>query len=81
MFLNENYPLDGTLYAKMNIDERLYLMRVGKLDTRFTMILSGKFLDNYTAGLQRYVGANENELYSIPLSYTDGQGNLIKRLR
>src|SRR5690554_3640253 len=57
-------------------------MRVGKLDTRFTMILSGKFLDNYTAGLQRYVGANENELYSIPLSYTDGQGkfNLLKDL-
>src|SRR5690554_1252429 len=82
VFLNENYPLDGTLYAKMNIDERLYLMRVGKLDTRFTMILSGKFLDNYTAGLQRYVGANENELYSIPLSYTDGQGkfNLLKDL-
>ena len=82
VFLNENYPLDGTLYAKMNIDDRLYLMRVGKLDTRFTMILSGKFLDNYTAGLQRYVGANENELYSIPLSYTDGQGkfNLLKDL-
>src|SRR5690554_5378773 len=57
-------------------------MRIGKLDTRFTMILSGKFLDNYTAGLQRYVGANENELYSIPLSYTDGQGkfNLLKDL-
>ena len=57
-------------------------MRVSKLETRFTMILAGKFLDNYVAGIQRYSNEEEQRIYTIPLSYTDGNGkfNVLKNL-
>lgn len=74
--LDKNNELNGTLYAKLDIDSRKYLMRVAKLDTRFTMVLKGDFLDNYTAGIQRYLvdDSGNDRLYTIPLSYTDGNG-------
>ena len=45
--------INGTLYAKLGIDGNVYLMRLAKLETRFTMMISGKFLDNYTAGITK----------------------------
>ena len=66
--------LDGTLYARLGIDNSSYLMRLAKLETKFTMMISGKFLDNYTAGVQRYEGDSPERMYTIPFSYTDSAG-------
>lgn len=72
----EDEDLDGTIYAKVEIDGNLYLMRVARIDTKFTMIFKGDFLDNYTAGVQRYETDVDNVLrfYTMPLRYADGNG-------
>ena len=71
---NEAEGIEGTLYANMTIDSKDYLMRFAKLETRFTMILSGRFLDNYSAGIQRYKGSLPQEFYTIPYRYSNGNG-------
>ena len=75
VFLTPTDELEGTLYAKVNIDGNKFLMRTAKIDSRFTMIFKCSFLDNYTAGIQRYLsGINRERFYTIPLRYTDGNG-------
>lgn len=67
--------IEGPIYGKVNIDGRDILLRFSKLETRFTMLFSGGFLDNYTAGVQRYEGAEGSAIfYSTPYRYTDGNG-------
>ena len=51
-------------------DPKKYLLRIGKIETDFTLMLTGRFMDNYTAGVQRYAGEGEY-VYSQPLRYTD----------
>ena len=72
--IREIDKIDGALYSKQFIDSNPYLMRVAKLESKFTMMLNGKFTDNYSAGSQRYEGANPNLLYNEPLRYTNGNG-------
>lgn len=75
VFLTPTDELEGALYAKVNIDDNKFLMRTAKIDSRFTMIFKCSFLDNYTAGIQRYLsGINRERFYTIPLRYTDGNG-------
>ena len=69
--------INGTLYAKMNIDDNLYMMRLAKLESRFTMILSGMFVDNYNAGYQKYSGINDL-VYTTPYRYTNENGKFTK---
>ena len=71
--------IEGPIYGKVNIDygdiDRDILLRFSKLETRFTMLFSGGFLDNYTAGVQRYEGGEGSAIfYSTPYRYTDGNG-------
>lgn len=75
VFLTPTDELEGTLYAKVDIDGNKFLMRTAKIDSRFTMIFKCSFLDNYTAGIQRYLsGIHRERFYTIPLRYTDGNG-------
>lgn len=80
--------IEGMIYGKIkttfvgddgNYDSEL-LMRMTKLENSFNMILAGKFLDNYTAGTQRYSVVESDEFYSQPLSYVkwNGQVDIIK---
>ena len=74
------------LYSQMkfdydNEDSRKILMRLAKLESKFTMILTGKFPDNYSAGTQRFGGyiGNDPELageFSQPYRYTDYRGRV-----
>ncbi len=72
--------LEGLLYSKLrvNYDDRTQnlLMRMTKLEDRFSLVLTGKFLDNYTAGVQRYKEEDDgsNIYYSQPLSYVKWNG-------
>ena len=66
--------IEGALYNKLQIDDGSYLQRVAKLESRFTMLLNGKFVDNYTAGLQRYDNGVSEMFYTEPLRYTNGNG-------
>ena len=73
--------IEGSLYAKLhlkyaNSGSRDVLMRIAKLDARFTMILTGKFLDNYGAGYQRYGGIEQGVVFSQPYRYVDYQGKV-----
>ena len=74
--------VNGTLYSLSQLDERLFIMRMAKLETRFTMVLSGMFSDNYNAGNQRYANYDENKYYTTPYRYTDGHGrvNVLNKL-
>ena len=80
--------LDGMLYANNNLHReetqfRKTLMRILKLESRFTMILGGKFLDNYSAGNYRnnssyFNGTDISQAqFSQPFRYTDSKGKLI----
>ena len=54
------------------------LMRVAKLESKFSMVLTGKFLDNYSAGNQRYYGTKNNSQFEFtqPYKYTDYSGKV-----
>lgn len=70
---------DKVIYANLELDfEKKYLMRLGKLTSGFSMILTGKFLDNYSAGTQRWFGSDGvgDYFYSQPLRYTDSYGRV-----
>lgn len=78
--LYETGNIEGSLYAKLNLKyrnsvEREVLMRIAKLEARFTMILSGKFIDNYGAGYQRFGGIG-GTVFSQPYRYVDYQGKV-----
>lgn len=79
--------LEGLTYGKLRVDydEKVsfLLMRMTKLEDRFSLVLAGKFLDNYTAGVQRYMSSlGEDRFYSQPLSYVkwNGKVDTIKRI-
>ena len=48
------------MYGLVDIDNRSYLMRMAWVKSRFTMMIHGKFLDNYVAGIQRYSGIDDD---------------------
>lgn len=80
-FLREVFVngIDKVIYANLKLDfEKKYLMRLGKLTSGFSMILTGKFLDNYSAGTQRWFGSDGvgDYFYSQPLRYTDSYGRV-----
>lgn len=75
LFGNDNV-LNKPLYANLKADDSNYLMRIAKLYSNFTFVLTGRFLDNYTAGMQRYSGS-EDLTYTQPLRYTDGHGKFM----
>ena len=78
--------LDGTLYGRVGLDldeepSLDLLVRMAKIDSGSTMILSGRFPDNYSAGLQRYSKKTSEELdivYSQPFRYTNSKGKVEK---
>ncbi|HKL95229.1 MAG TPA: hypothetical protein VJ845_02245, partial [Haploplasma sp.] len=76
--IDNNNKINKIMYGLVDIDNRSYLMRMAWVKSRFTMMIHGKFLDNYVAGIQRYSGIDDNpinrKLYSTPLSYTNGNG-------
>ena len=81
VFLDNDF--EGTIYGKAELD-RLdesnleVLLRMGVIKTDFSMIISGRFLDNYSAGVQRYAynEGDYNLLYSQPYRYTNAKGKL-----
>lgn len=83
---NERDIIEGLLYSKVNVindeDSSNYLMRMTKLENRFSMILNGKFLDNYSAGTQRYDTGETNIFYSQALPYVkwNGKSDVIKEI-
>lgn len=83
VFKNDN--LKGELYAKfyMKYQEQANnnaFMRLNVLNAPFTMLINGKFEDNYSAGNQLYMYVDE--IYSIPYRYCDYDGKVkeINRL-
>ena len=55
------------------------LMRIAKLESRFNLVLTGKFLDNYSAGNQKYlgsIGTTYNLEFTQPYKYTDYAGKV-----
>ena len=79
----------GEIYARMRMSyvgaNKFFLMKLNKLTSKFSMVLSGKFIDNYSSGTQRYVvpaGGGGELHYSQPYSYTDykGQVNIVGTL-
>lgn len=76
--------IDGTIYGLVDIDyvggiepSKRVLMRMAKLESDFSLIFTGKFIDNYTAGTQRYE-ANGSMYYSQPFRYVDYRGKFSK---
>ena len=78
--------LNGNIYAQLRIkytenDNQVInytLMRIAKLESRFSMVLTGKFLDNYSAGNQRLLGTMNTNQYEFtqPYKYTDYAGKI-----
>lgn len=81
IYQNEN--INGQLYAlyTLNYDDsfsKKVIQRISKIESKNNLVLSGKFIDNYSAGNQRFVGDlnNNSNLYSIPFRYTDYNGKV-----
>lgn len=76
--------LDKEIYARFAISyesetAKTMFMSLKRLTSRFSMILNGNLVDNYSAGNQRYSvnsGGEDNEdlWYSQPYRYTDYRG-------
>lgn len=74
------WTTEGEIYARYRMrysdnSTKLVLMNVKKLTSKFTMILSGQFIDNYNAGNQRYVVSGQGS-YTQPFSYVDFRGQI-----
>lgn len=63
-------------YEEVGATTNNLFMNIKKLTSRFSMILGGNFIDNYSAGSQRYMVSvgGENIWYSQPYRYTDYRG-------
>lgn len=80
---NKHLKLNNPIYTKSQISlshnsDLEVLTRVGMLENKTALIFNGSFLDNYTAGIQRYTvqnNLNERLLFSQPMAYTDTKGN------
>ena len=80
---NNDRQLDGYLYAEIELitqrDPIVFdnvLMRMSKLEGKNTMILSGSFLDNYSAGIQRFV--ESGLYYTQPYRYGNYLGRVLE---
>lgn len=95
-FINKlfNGGFDGFVYAQLDsVFTQLEtpvsvssLMRLTKLEGNKTLIYTGKFIDNYSAGNQRWVGSYNNEndiLITQPFKYGNyrGQVDEIKNVK
>lgn len=80
----EKGDINSFLYALLRLkyienDQNItknILMRMAKLESRFSLVLTGKFLDNYSAGNQKYTGLTSNLEFTQPYKYTDYKGNV-----
>lgn len=80
----ERGDINSFLYALLRLkyienDQNItknILMRMAKLESRFSLVLTGKFLDNYSAGNQKYKGLTSNLEFTQPYKYTDYKGNV-----
>lgn len=80
IYSNEN--INGQLYALYSLKYednaiRNVVQRISKIESKNNLVLSGKFIDNYSAGNQRFVGDN-SYIYSVPFKYTDYNGKVAE---
>jgi len=76
-----DYTLDKQIYSQMlithsDLSTRRIFMKMNKLTSKFSMILSGSFIDNYNAGNQKW--NNGSLIYSQPFRYCDYRGRVSK---
>lgn len=81
----QNDNINGQLYALYSLtyeddDIKNVVQRISKIESKNNLVLSGKFIDNYSAGNQRFVGdiVDNSYIYSVPFKYTDYNGKVAE---